>query len=152
MVKLDVCRPSNLVLVFLLLPGKQLSDGGPIKLEYQDKNGAAASAFVKLAPRFFRLLYVIAMAWAEDEAAQIEERFRGYRSTEALRELYAKSGGDIALVEPDVIISYVREIRLAIKQVVKRSLGVSHDIDPVQHTRGLGYRVGDISIRIKDYH
>jgi len=156
MVQHFIPRPSRFELVLTLLPGMRISDGGPIDLKYQQEDGTTISVTVGLEPRFFRVFYIIAMASIEDEVRKISEPYRGYRSTHALRELYPKSADEVAEVEVELVYRYIKAIRDAVKQAlvdVERKYGVSRGIgvNPIQHTRGLGYRVGDISIRILDY-
>jgi hypothetical protein len=151
MIEPQIPRPGEFVLDLLLLPGKELVDGGPVVLRF----GSTASTSVNLAPRYFRLLHVLATAAIADEHGKDMEEFRGFRSTSTVARDYADHVNHRHQPTDAAVISYVKAIRNAVADaltVVAEKLGMLAvpDLDPIEHGK-FGYRVGDISIRILDY-
>ena len=152
MVEHTILRPGDFSFDILLLPDKQLSQGGPVEL----RCGTRAPTLVDLEPRFFRLILTIALAELFDECEDISSHFRGFRSTGALAQAYVELVGDVVPISDQAVIKYVSEIRNAFR-IAFKSLAQDHGIsppsglDPIEHRNRFGYRLGNVRVRILDY-
>ena len=147
-----VARDSEFTLELSILPCTDISEGGPVELRF----GGELSVMLDIPARHFRLFHLMVKASLHDEAERVPERFRGFRSTQALARGYAEQVGHKIPPEDASVIAYVSELR---KKVAAGLVLLSQEIalpdvskfDPIEHHPGYGYRVGGISVRTLDY-
>jgi hypothetical protein len=107
---------------------------------------------VELAPRQTKILLALASAWHDDEHLDTTDAWRrGYRTFDALGEIYAKLTGDRAAIFGEAVRKYASQMTTKV-----RKAALSEDVLPeVIRKLGIirrppyGYQVSDNGIEIR---
>jgi hypothetical protein len=149
-------QPSPFTLVLIITPNMRVADGGLVRLEYQAEDGTKTGMRMHFPPRHYRVLYELAMAAEQDaNTAGLDPEDQGFRSTYALRELYAKRANEVVLPSEATIYHHITKLRAAISASVRKlskEVGIEFDdaFSPIHNERGSGYRIGGIRSRMLD--
>ena len=143
--------PSDFTLVLTILRHSRPDMGGHAVLRHR----SGEQLTVKLTPRLFRVLHILILAWLQD--FDIHPAVRGTRGSLAIREQYAKQVGDTALITPDALTQIIRKTRIPIRASILNLISnMGHTIPDqlptiIRTLRGLGYRIGDLSVELHDH-
>ncbi len=153
MQELQILRSSDFSVEVSLLPHWKPGLCAPTELTIR---GDGRSVAIELQPHMLLIFKIIIMASIDDQARMVPEIHAGYITTDSIVRLYAAECRDVVRRDPEVIFRYISKIRravLAAKETLGKELGCHFEPHAgiIEHTPGMGYRIGDISIVVKDY-
>ena len=136
---------SNVTVYLELLRETEPQDGGIALIQI----GGAEPGEFELKRRYFRILWLYALAKLED--LESESRARGLRPHAAITGAYARQNGFIAEITFDALRQCVCAIRRDVRQAAVDNAPGIRVPRVIQNVTGRGYRVDDIRVILIDH-